>query len=164
MGVSCATATASRQDGHALDRRLVKGDTLVVASIDRVGRNRLNIMVGILDLIGTCVRIRSLSPAESSWRVPGHGPQQPDALLADVLTGFCSWNADQELRRIRNRTVAVLDQARAAGKRLGAPRVLTGEQADAMWELRRQGGSKREPAGLLRVGQPTVDRYLTNRE
>ena len=162
--VGVSGTTASRQGWHALDRRLANGDTLVVASIDRIGRNRLNIMSSIRDLVGRGVRIRSLSSAESSWAVYlDADPGSPEALLADVLASFCSWNAEQELRRIRERTVAGLDRARAAGKKLGAPRVLTEEQVDAMWELR-QGRSKRELAGVFHVGRATVDRYLANRE
>ena len=165
VGVSGAIATASRQGWHALDRRLANGDTLVVTSIDRIGRNRLNIMSSIRDLVGRGVRIRSLSSAESSWAVYlDADPGSPEALLADVLASFCSWNAEQELRRIRERTVAGLDRARAAGKKLGAPRVLTDEQVDAMWELRQQGKSKRELASMFHVGRATVDRYLANRE
>ena len=76
--MSGATVTPSNQGWHALDRRLAKGDTLVIVSIDRIGRNRLNIMSSIRDLVGRSVRIRSLSPAESAWAVyPGRGPRKP---------------------------------------------------------------------------------------
>ena len=141
-----------RQGRHAVERRLAKGNTLAVASIDPVGCKRLNIMAGIPDIIGVGIRIQSLSPSESSCAVYlDVDLGSPEALLADVLTGFCSWNTERELRYIWERAVDGLNWGPDADKRPSAPRVLTEERADAMWGLRRQGGSKWELAGLFRV-------------
>ena len=50
-----------------LDSRLVQGDTLVVVSIDRIGRRWLDTMGNIHDLQRRGVRIRSLADNEQSW-------------------------------------------------------------------------------------------------
>ena len=50
VGVSGTSGTNSRRGWHSLDSRLAQGDTLVVVSIDRIGRRWLDTMGNIHDL------------------------------------------------------------------------------------------------------------------
>ena len=50
VGVSGTSGTNSRRGWHSLDSRLAQGDTLVVVSIDRIGRRWLNTMGNMHDL------------------------------------------------------------------------------------------------------------------
>ena len=67
VGVSGTSGTNSRRGWHSLDSRLGQGDTLVVVSIDRIGRRWLDTMGNIHDLQRRGVRIRSLADNEQSW-------------------------------------------------------------------------------------------------
>ena len=66
VGVSGTSGTNSRRGWHSLDSRLAQGDTLVVVSIDRIGRRWLDTMGNIHDLQRRGVRIRSLADNEQS--------------------------------------------------------------------------------------------------
>ena len=70
VGVSGTSGTNSRRAWHSLDSRLAPGDTLVVVSIDRIGRrwlDTMDTMGNIHDLQRRGVRIRSLADNEQSW-------------------------------------------------------------------------------------------------
>ena len=121
-GVSGKTGASSRNGWHALWDRLEQDDTLVVVSIDRIGRRRLDVMGAIRDLREMGVKIRSLNQSEATWaQYLDADPHTPEAFLADVLASFTAWNAEQELEAIRRRTVAGMKRAMAAGKHPGRP-------------------------------------------
>ncbi len=63
VGIS---GTNSRRGWHSLDSLLAQGDTLVVVSIDRIGRRWLDTRGNIHDLQRRGVRIRSLADNEQS--------------------------------------------------------------------------------------------------
>ena len=71
VGVSGTSGTNGRRGWHSLNPRLAQGDTLVVVSIDRIGRRWLDTMGNIHDLQRRGVRIRSLAdnehPEPSTW-------------------------------------------------------------------------------------------------
>ena len=67
VGVSGSSGTNSRRGWHSLDSWLAQCDTLVVVSIDRIGRRWLDTMGNIHDLQRRGVRIRSLADNEQSW-------------------------------------------------------------------------------------------------
>ena len=118
-------------------------------------------MTTIRDLAERGVKVRFPSRSEAKWaRYLDADPGSPEALLADVLASFCAWNAQKEVEDISRRTVAGLNQARALGKKLGAPRALNDDQVDAVRELHRQRKSKRWLARTFGIGRATVDRYL----
>ena len=61
VGVSGTSGTNIRWGWHSLDSWLAQGDTLVVVSIDRIGRRWLDTIGNIHDLQRRGVRIRSLA-------------------------------------------------------------------------------------------------------
>ena len=136
IGVSGTSGTNSRQGWHSLDSRLAQGDTLVVVSIDRIGRRWLDTMGNIHDLQRRGVRIRSLADNEQSWaQYLEADPDSPESFMGYTLAGFAAWVSDRELVSIRRRTKAGLEKARADGRKLGAPRRLPQEQEAAAIEM-----------------------------
>jgi putative DNA-invertase from lambdoid prophage Rac len=161
VGVSGSTGATSRGGWHALRDRLEQGDTLVVVSIDRIGRRRLDVMGVIRDLREMGVKIRSLNQSEATWaRYLDADPHTPEAFLADILASFAAWNAEQELESIRRRTVAGMARARAQGKLPGPPNKLRDDQVAIALERRRQGWSLKRTGASLDVSRTTVSRYL----
>ena len=144
VGVS---GTNSRRALHSLDSRLAQGDTLVVVSIDRMGRRWLDTMGNIHDLQRRGVRIRSLADNEQSWaQYLDADPDSPESFLGYTLAGFAAWVSDQELVFIRRRTKAGLEKAKAYGRKQGAPRRLSEEQETAVIEMVISGVSQRRVA------------------
>ena len=142
VGISGISGTNSRQGWHSLDSRLAQGDTLVVVSIDRIGRRWLDTMGNIHDLQRRGVRIRSLADNEQSWaQCLDADPDSPESFLGYTLADFAAWVFDQELVSIRRRTKAGLEKARADGKKLGAPRRLSDEQEAAVIDMVARGAS-----------------------
>ena len=161
VGVSGKTGANSRDGWHALWNHLEEGDTLVVVSIDRIGRRRLDVMGAIRDLREMGVKIRSLNQSEATWaRYLDADPHTPEAFLADILASFAAWTAEQELEAIRRRTVAGMARARAQGKLPGPPNKLRDDQVAIALERRRQGWSLRRIGASLGVSHVTVSRYL----
>ncbi len=61
VAVSGAKGYNSRDQWHLLDQQLARGDVLVVAAIDRLGRRYLETMWAIYDLQHRGIRLRSLA-------------------------------------------------------------------------------------------------------
>ena len=161
VGVSGTSGTNSRRGWHSLDSRLAQGDTLVVVSIDRIGRRWLDTMGNIHDLQRRGVRIRSLADNEQSWaQYLDADPDSPESFLGYTLAGFAAWVSDQELVSIRRRTKAGLEKAKADGRKLGAPRRLSEEQEAAVIEMVGSGVSQRRVARSFGVSPATVRRAV----
>ena len=159
VGISGTSGTNSRRGWHSLESRLAQGDTLVVVSIDRIGRRWLDSMGNIHDLQRRGVRIRSLADNEQSWpQYLDADPESPESFLGYTLAGFAAWVSDQELVSIRRRTKAGL--AKAAGKKLGVPRRLSEEQEAAVIEMVASGVSQRRVARSFGVSPATVRRAV----
>ena len=161
VGISGTSGTNSRRGWHSLDSRLAQGDTLVVVSIDRIGRRWLDTMGNIHDLQRRGMRIRSLADNEQSWaQYLDADPESPESFLGYTLAGFAAWVSDQELVSIRRRTKAGLEKAKADGKKLGAPRRLSEEQEAAVIEMVASGVSQRRGARSFGVSPATVRRAV----
>ena len=95
VGVSGTSGTNSRRGWHSLDSGLAQGDTLVVVSIERIGRRWLDTMGNIHDLQRQGVRIRSLADNEQSWAQHlDAAPDSPESFLGYTLPGFAAWVSD----------------------------------------------------------------------
>ena len=159
--MSAAPVPAARRGWHSLDFRLAPGDTLVVVSIDRIGRRWLDTMGNIHDLQRRGVRIRSLAGNEQSWaQYLDADPDSPESFLGYTLAGFAAWVSDQELVSIRRRTKAGLEKAKADGRKLGAPRRLSEEQEAAVIEMVATGVSQRRGARSFGVSPASVRRAV----
>ena len=161
LAVSGRNGAASRDGWHALNARLAEGDTLLVASIDRIWRRWLDTVTAVLDLQRRGIRLHSLAETEALWaRYLDAAPDSPEAFIGSILAQFAAWTAHQEVESISRRTRAGLEKARAQGKRLGRPPALTEEQISAASYLRATGISDRAIARTLRVAASTVRTHL----
>ena len=161
LAVSGRNGAASRDGWHALNARLAEGDTLLVASIDRIGRRWLDTVTVVLDLQRRGIRLRSLAETEAQWARYLHAaPDSPEAFIGSILAQFAAWTAHQEVESISRRARAGLEKARAQGKRLGRPPALTEEQTSAAAYLRATGLSDRAIGRALGVAASTVKTHL----
>ena len=93
------------------DRR--KFDLLLIWSLDRLSREGISNTLGYLErLKRNGVSIKSL---QESWL------DTRDEGLGQLLIAIFSWVAQQERKRIVERTMAGLDRAKRQGKKLGRP-------------------------------------------
>lgn len=123
-------------------------DTLLVWSLDRLGRSLVGNLQVVLELDRIGIQVVSV---REPW-LDTSGP------VRSLLIAIFSWCAEQERLRLIERTRAGLDRARRQGKRLGRPRMeFDLKQARAM---RTQGMSIRGVAAKLGVGVATVHRAL----
>lgn len=87
---------------------------VVFWSIDRIGRNRVQAAQDLRELFRWKVTVVSV---KERWLdcSPDQGP------LRDLLVDVVTWFAEEERRKLRERTVAGLARARLLGKVLGRP-------------------------------------------
>ena len=96
------------------DARARRFDTILVWSLDRFSRE------GISNTLSYLERLRrygvSLRSLQESWL------DTSDDGVGSLLIAVLSWVAEQERRRISERTKAGLRRAKSSGKRVGRPR------------------------------------------
>lgn len=106
---------------HRLDGllgRLTAGDELIVTELDRLGRSTGEVILMMDDLTRRGIVLRVLA-------MPSLDIGSDDGrLIADVMAAFAS----HERRRTRRRQEQGIAAAKAAGRHLGRPRKLNGQQ------------------------------------
>jgi putative DNA-invertase from lambdoid prophage Rac len=107
LGVSGATLANSRKGFSELKAYLRSGDTLYVSSIDRLGRDAIDIQMVVRDLLGDGVRVF----------VVGLGLL--DALAGQIVVAVLAQVAQLERIRINERTAAGRKVAKEAFERTG---------------------------------------------
>jgi len=150
LGVSGKVPALQREQFGRLHDRLSKQDTIVVAKLDRLGRDTL-------DVIST---IEKLTEMGVSVVVLGLGvlDQSPQSRLTLTMLAAIS-QFEREL--ISERTKAKLAQLKAEGVKLGRPMKIHDEALRARAEvLFRQGLSWRKVAGELGVALSTLQRLM----
>ena len=157
IAVSGKVGATSREGWRVLDLRMAEGDTLVVASIDRIGRRWLDTVTALTDLRRRGVKIKTLAENEEVWAgYLNAEPDTPEAFIGHMLANFAAWVAAQEVESISRRTRAGLARARADGKVIGRPKVLTEEMLSAAKYMRSQGDSFRKIGRILKVSDGTI--------
>ena len=132
IDVSGTVGVATRNGWRALDAKLERGDVLVVAALDRVGRRALDVMGTIYDLVNRGIRLRSLADTEDWAKGLDADPESVEWMTAMLIAQVCSFSAQLERQAIARRTRAGLARARAEGKRLGRPLSLGEDQMTAI--------------------------------
>ena len=156
VAVSGRVGATSRDGWYALNDRLQPGDTLVVAALDRIGREWISTSLVILDLRQREIRIRTLAEDET-WAVYLNAdPDTPEYFIGHQIASQFAWSAAQQLKDISRRTKAGLARARAEGKTLGRPRVMSEEMLEVAKHLRGEGQSLRVIGRTLKVSPSTV--------
>ena len=171
FGVEEKQIVVEKQSGKDFDRplyrKLIKklrpGDTLVVKSIDRLGRNYTEILeqwrftsqerevsIVVLDM----PILNTQEDRELVWK-----------LLSDLVLQVFSYVAENERENIRQRQAEGIAAAKARGVRFGRPRLTMPEEFDKMAALwQRQEISASEAARRLGVSCHTFLRRMGERE
>lgn len=123
-------------------------DVLVIWAIDRFGRSMVGNLDDVMKLDARGVKLIS---ARESW-LEMDGPARP------LLVGVFSWVAEQERRRLSERTIAGMERARSQGRHVGRPRAAV--TLSIARELRAQGVAMPDLARQLGVSESSVRRAL----
>jgi putative DNA-invertase from lambdoid prophage Rac len=154
LGVSGKVPALQREQFRRLHDRLSKQDTIIVAKLDRLGRDTLDVISTIENLTGMGVSVVVLGL--------GVLDQSPQSRLTLTMLAAIS-QFEREL--ISERTRAKLAQLKAEGVKLGRPvkidDVALRARAD---ELFGQGLSWRKVASELGVALSTLQRLMKSQE
>ncbi len=145
--VSGGVGAFQRPEFTKLVDRLEKGDELIVAKIDRLGRDNIDVQQTILRLSDMGVRVTSLDlPAKDLTSSEGR-------LILQMFSAF----AEFEKSRIAERTREGQARAKKEGKTIGRPRAV--QTTKAVIELKAKGYSQSLAAKELGISIPTVKRH-----
>lgn len=143
-----------------LVRRLRKGDTLVVLSIDRLGRNYSEILEEwrlITKMRGAAVVVLDMPLLDTRERQG----DVTSTLIADIVLQLLSYVAQVERENIRQRQAEGIAAARSRGVRFGRPRKpIPPNFAEVRAEYNQGALSKRAAAARLGVCPATFTRWL----
>ena len=146
--VSGSVAAMERKGFRKLTERLEKGDVLIVTKLDRLGRNAMDVRSTIEALALTGVRVHCLALGGVDLTSPA------GRMTMSVIAAVAEFERDLLIER----TQSGLDRARAAGKTLGRPSALTGEQQAAIRASRAQGVSLGTLAAEYGVSRAAIQR------
>lgn len=149
-GVSGATTARPGLDAALAGTTLRKGDTLVVARLDRLGRTVKHLIATVEDLEARGVAFSSLSEDMRTDTAAGRM----------VFTVLCAV-AEMERSLIAERTRAGLDAARARGRKGGRKPSLTPAKVKQARRMRDEGETLNGIADVLGVSRSTVIRALS---
>jgi len=128
---------------------LVRGDTLVVWKLDRLGRSLRDLLDVAEALRERGVALRSLTEHIDTSTAAGK-------MLYAVLGAVAQFERDV----LRERTVAGIRAAQARGERIGRPPALTPSQVREARAMLNRGDSPSHVARILRIGRSTLYRAL----
>lgn len=132
------------------DARRGAFDVVIVWALDRFGRSMAGNVADALALDRAGVQLVSV---REPWLDTG-GP------VRDLLLAIFSWVAEQERRRLVERTKAGLERARRQGKRIGRPHRVDPATLARALTMRQAGRSVRDLAVALKVPRATLQRAL----
>ena len=141
-------ARSDRQALKNLRDRLQAGDTLVVTAMDRVSRRAVDGLRFIKDVTDAGVHLVVLSQREFDTTTP------TGQLLLHLTLAIAEW----EWSNIRERSIQGQERARAEGKRIGRPPVLTPEARLEVEQKLREGQSVNRISQVHRVHHSVVRR------
>jgi DNA invertase Pin-like site-specific DNA recombinase len=129
-----------------------EGDTIVVAGIDRLGRNAAEVMLTIRDLGERGIVLRSLREGIDTSNATGR-------MVAGVLASL----AELELELGRERRAAAKASRKARDLPIGRPRALTADQIALAERMRASGEPVPVIAETLGVSRATLYRTLAEK-
>ena len=156
VGVSGSVPAGERPGWTGLDARLLRGDTVTVAALDRISRNRVDLVAVVESLHRRGVGIASLAPAESWLHPLGAHPTEVERMMGEIVLRVMAWAAQAELESIKRRIAAGVRRAAEEGRFPGRPRALTPDQTAAIRLLRRNGQSQSAVARTFGVSRQTI--------
>ncbi len=151
-GISGAKGRDSRPGFNALHKAIARREIDLVAtwSVDRLGRSLQDLVTFLGELHGKSIDLY--------LHVQGIDTTTPAGRMIFQIMGVF---AEFERSMIQERIHAGLRRAKASGKTLGRPKVLTPKQAARIHTLRADGLSFRKIARQTRLSLGVVQRELT---
>lgn len=148
--VSGSIPAMERKGFRKLVDRLEWDDVLVVTKLDRLGRNAMDVRATVEQLSEMQVRVHCL--ALGGVDLTSAAGKMTMAVIAAV--------AEFERDLLIERTQAGLMRAKAQGKTLGRPSILTPEQQDAVRQRRIEGASLGALAKEFGVSRSAIQRIV----
>ena len=114
-----------RPEYKKLRMMMREGDTLYLMSLDRLGRNKLEVKQELENLRATGVNIRILDIPTTLMDFGQYGDMQRGIMemVNNILIEVLSTMAESERRTIRKRQAEGIAAAKARGKHLGRPKL-----------------------------------------
>lgn len=168
FGVKRAAVYADKASGKDFERpawlrlqaTLQAGDTLVMKSIDRLGRNYDEILMQWRWLAEAGVAVVVLDMPLLDTRENGRG-DLTGRLISDIVLQLLSYVAQVERDNIRQRQAEGIAAAQARGVRFGRPPIKRPRSYAATKQAHLSGAiTKREAAARLHVSTTTLDKWL----
>ena len=156
LGISGSVLVSYRPGWTELDTKLIRGDTVTVAALDRISRNRLDLVGVVESLHRRGVGIASLAPSESWLHPLSAHPTEVEQMIGEIILRVMAWAAQAELESIKRRIAVGIRRAAEEGRFPGRPRALTPEQTAAVRLLRRSGQSQSAVARTFGVSRQTI--------
>ena len=160
VGISGSVLVSDRPGWTELDTKLIRGDTVTVAALDRISRNRLDLVGVVESLHRRGVGIASLAPSESWLHPLSAHPTEVEQMIGEIILRVMAWAAQAELESIKRRISVGIRRAAEEGPVPGAsqgfnPRadlrrpVVTSQRAIPVRGGRGPLGSRAKPSGVL---------------
>lgn len=154
--VSGSTSAMERPGFAKLMDKLESGDVLIVTKLDRLGRNAMDVRATIEALAKEEVRVHCLALGGMDLTSPA----------GKMTMGVINAVAEFERDLLIERTQSGLARAKAAGKALGRPSALSGEDQEQIIRKRKEGfslGSLAEQYGVSRAAIQRVEKRAAMR-
>ncbi len=150
--VSTRLPAIKREQLQAALSRLTKGDVLVVAKLDRLGRTQVEVINCLHELQENAIHVETLDGLINTKALGKFAP-----IVVGMLTGL----AEVERELIQERTLESIAHRRATGGDLGGRRKsFKPEQVEMAQELKRQGKSVREIGKAIGLSKSVVGRLV----
>jgi len=149
-GVSGTVPAMEREGFAAMMSKAMKGDRIVVAKLDRIGRNAA-------DILGTVETVRKTGV---KLVVLGMDGLDLTGTYGNVILAVLAGMAQLERDLISERTKAALAAKKARGERVGAIPKVTGTMAQNMADMHKEGHSMADIGAHFGVTAMTVSRQI----
>jgi DNA invertase Pin-like site-specific DNA recombinase len=147
-------AKQSRPGLDALLKIARSGDTVTVASLDRLGRSALHVMQTIADLTERGITVRSLKDSENMSGATGE-------LMRGLMILVAQWERQMNAERVAEARAARARRVKAGEQIDGRPRTaLTPAKVAKVRKLRGKGHSAADIAVLTGMSRASVYRAL----
>jgi len=107
------------------------GDTLVIHELGRLGRNMVEMLVQVNQLIERGVHLKCLDGRLSTADMPEE--------MVKLIVGVMGYAAEMELKNIKKRTAEGREIAKNRGVKFGRKRNYSPQQASAVLDMRHRG-------------------------
>jgi len=149
--------SGARQSRPGLDdllSRVREGDSITVASLDRLGRSALHVLATLADLEERGIEVRSLKPGEDFTGATGK-------LVRAVMTHVAEWERSMNAERVAEARAARAARAQDGEQVAGRPRTaMTEANMAKVRKLKAKGHSAADIAKLTGMSRASVYRIL----